>query len=154
MTSPTDHVRRPARRLGAAACAAALLALAACGNASGEGRLSVMAEEPAAPVPDHVDALGILEPDSIRLLGSADGVEYYVGAQAGTRGIVCLVPVRTDTPDEGGGAACATESAGVIVTLTDVHGEAALVADDAGGQVVDELTADGWTEVSQNLWTR
>ncbi|WMY76861.1 hypothetical protein [Citricoccus sp. I39-566] len=80
-----------------------------------------------------------------------DGIDYYVGEEAASRGIVCLVPVPRDQPDESGGVACSTESRGMIVTLDDVNGEAALVADDAD---TEPLAEEGWTEVSQNLWVR
>ncbi|NUL47873.1 hypothetical protein F7P69_22105 [Cellulosimicrobium funkei] len=144
-------------RSAAAALAAALLtlpALTGCQGASAEGRLAILEEDPADPVPGYVDALGILAPGSARFLGAADGMEYYVGEQAATRGIVCLVPVNAEDPEAEGAVACSTESDNVVLMTKDVHGEAALVADGADDQTLDRLAEDGWTEVSQNLWVR
>lgn len=146
--------RRPARPLTTGLAVAALLAVPAlvgCEGASSEGSLAILDEEPAGPVPEEVNSYGILEPGSARHLGTAHGVDYYVGEEAATRGIVCLVSVPRDPPDESGGAACSTESPRMIVTLEDVNGEAALVGDDAD---TDALPGDGWSEVSRNLWTR
>ena len=148
---------RSTRLATAAALAGALLvlpALTGCAGASGEGRLAILEEEPAEPVPGYVNALGILEPGSARFLGMADGTEYYVGAEAGTRGIVCLVPVVVEATETDWGAACSTESDQVIVIHEGLHGEAALVADGADEQTLDQLAEDGWREVSQNLWVR
>ncbi|MGM7670210.1 hypothetical protein [Microbacterium sp. A93] len=147
---PAATHRTPAVTVLAAA-SLALPLLAGCQAASNEGRLSILDEEPAESVPGYANSMGILEPGTARLLGSVDEIEYYVGEEAGTRGIVCLVPINTEDPEAGWGAACSTESSDVIVTHEDVNGEAALVADDAD---TDTLAEDGWTEVSRNLWTR
>lgn len=152
---PRSTRPRSSRRVPAVlALSAAALALAACGGASAEDQLAILEEEPAEPVPEYVYSMGILEPGSARLLGTADGVEYYVGEEAATRGIVCLVPIVLEDKEEGWGASCATETDNVMVTSETVHGEAALVADHADDATLNRLSEEGWTEVSQNLWVR
>ena len=134
--------------------ALAVLALASCTNAPGAQSQPKMAllERPAGSqdtVPAFVDMAG-KDPSTVRFAGESGDFRFYLARPEKEQGF-CLIQVAAGDGNRWGSACRTTGEPILTANLLGYGSEAAVVADGAN---VDDLLAQGYTPVQDNILVR